>query len=69
MKKLIPSEAHIVLGVILPGRGIVMDKKKKTILVDDPVQRKQNIHEFTEQFKKDHKDLVDRLAGIESDKE
>ena len=24
MKKLIPSEAHIVLGVILPGRGIIM---------------------------------------------
>ena len=69
MKKLIPSEAHIVLGVTLPGRRIIMDKKKekKIILVDDPEQRHKNIIEWVRKFWEEHQDLMRSLAGLDDE--
>ena len=39
------------------------NKKKKTILCDDPIQRKKNIEEFCKETKEKHKELFDRLAN------
>ena len=40
-------------------------KNKKVILVDDKEQRNKNIDEFVENFIKENKDLMDRLADGE----
>ena len=42
-------------------------KEKKPILVDDPVQRKENIIEWVRKFWKEHEDLMKRLAGLDDE--
>ena len=39
------------------------ENNKAIILCDDPEKRKKNIDSFVHKFKKDHKELMDRLAN------